>query len=352
MSTLSKIKIYGCKFPLRIGYGLSYGTVNIFDTILIETEDDEGKVGYGEATFLPGYGDEQPEECFRKSNVISNEILKSDSLDAVEHLKNYKNKYPFLTTAFVTAIENLSRKYSNKKIKVPIIGLINTDDEKEIKGNIEDLIVNDYKVVKTKVGVNSMKEDLKKIKLIDKYADGKLKIRVDANQSLEHENIDDIIKNFSPFNLQYLEQPFKKNNFEKHLELDRKAPFHTMLDESIWDFNDIDLVHEKSIAEYIKLKLQKCGGLSQFESMINYIKQKNINVIIGNGVQTDLNCILEGQIYEKCGLTQDAENIGFSKLIAPITKNRIINKNGYMLIVDEPIELNFEVLDNYAVSKI
>lgn len=348
---LSKIKIYYCKFPLRIDYKLSYGIINTFDTILIEIEDNKDRLSYGEATFLPGYSNEKPGECVPKSVIIANKILKLDIADALKYIKQYKNMFPFLTSAFVTSIENIFEKYSNKYIKVPIIGLINEENAGSIRENIENFIAMGYKVIKTKIGINSMKKDLKKIKLIDKYADGKLKIRVDANQSLEHKNINDIIKDFSPFNLQLLEQPFKKDNLEKHLELNKKAPFPIMLDESIWDFHDVDLVYEKSISNYIKLKLQKCGGLSQFESMINYAKQRNINIIIGNGVQTDLNCMLEGQIYNKCRLTEAAENIGFSKLMMPITKNKIIIKNGHILIADEPIELDTKTVDNYIISK-
>jgi len=352
MSTISKVKIYYCKFPLRIDYKLSYGVINTFDTLLIEIEDNKGRLGYGEATFLPGYSNENPEECVPKSVIIAKKILKFDIDDALRYIKQYKNMFPFLTTAFITSIENIFRKYSNKPIKVPIIGLINGENGESIREDIENFIAMGYKVIKTKIGINSMEKDLKKIRLIDKYADGKLKIRVDANQSLEHKNIDVIIKELSPFNLQLLEQPFKKDNLEKHLELNKKAPFPIMLDESIWDFNDIDLVYEKSISNYIKLKLQKCGGLLQFESMINYVKQRNINIIIGNGVQTDLNCILEGQIYNKCELTEAAENIGFSKLMMPITKNKIVIKKGHILIVDEPIELDTKTVDKYTISKI
>ena len=339
-----------CKFPLNIGYKLSYGTINSFDTILIEIENSEGKISYGEATFLEGYSSEKPEASFFNGMKLAQNVLNLDLAKSIETANRFRNDNPFLVSAFISAIEGFSKVYSFDRIKVPIIGLINEEHAPEIKKKIESLIAGGYNVIKTKIG-NSLENDLKKLELIDKYADGRLKIRVDANQALENKNIDEIINDFSSFNIQYLEQPFEKENFDKHQELNSRSEFPIMLDESIWDFQDIDKVHEKSIAEYIKLKLQKCGGMVQFEAMINYLKERKINIIIGNGVQTDLNCLLEAQIYNKCNLTEAAENIGFAKLSEPITKNKIMVREGNILVMDKPIELDKRVIEKYVISE-
>jgi L-alanine-DL-glutamate epimerase-like enolase superfamily enzyme len=350
MTVVTGVNIYHCKFPLKIDYKLAYGTISTYDTIILEMTDQTGSVSYGEATFLPGYSDEMAYNCFNVSLEIGNKVLNLETNEALAHIRMYKERYPFLSTAFACCIEGFSRKYSNKEISVPIIGLINVESEESIKETVEELIENNYKVVKTKIGHDSRKSDIKKLGLIEKYADGNLKIRVDANQSMENQNVDNIVKELTGFNLQLLEQPFKKDNLEKHLELSERAPFPIMLDESIWDYDDIDLIVDTSLSKYIKLKLQKCGSLSQFEKMINYARDKGIEVVIGNGVQTDLNCILEAGVYDRCKLTESAENIGFSKLTTPITKNNISIKGGHILIVDEAIEVDNRTIERYATS--
>ncbi len=350
MSAISTIKLYYCRFPLKIIYKLSFGNIRNFDTLLIETEDTNGIKGYGEATFLPGYGSEDPKESFHKSVEIGSKILNHDAKNALDVLRSYKEQNPFLITAFVTSIEHFSKQFSFREVKLPIIGLVNVANA-NIKEEVESLISGGYQIVKVKVGIDSLKDDLEKIGLIDKYADGNLKIRVDANQSLETKSVEEIVKDFSPFNLQLLEQPFKKNNFQKHMELKEKAEFPIMLDESIWGFDDIKLVSEKYLPDFVKLKLQKCGGFSQFKSMINYLKEKKIGVIIGNGVQTDLNCIIEGEAYKQCNLSEAAENIGFLKLYTPITRNEIKVENGHMSFYDEPIEVNSELIDSHTIIK-
>ena len=342
MSAISKITIRLCEFPLTVHYKLSYGTVRNFDTILIEMVNDNGETNIGEATFLPGYGDETSGDCFKASRKIAESILGKDHTEASHLIEENRNAYPFLTTGFQTTIEAFRRKYSNKRIEVPVIGLINEEAEEKIKRDVEELVSNNYEVVKAKVGNLSYEKDLRKIKLIDRYADGALKIRVDANQSLEDRDIRDIVRDFSPVNLELLEQPFGKKNIEKHADLNELAPFPVMLDESIWDFTDIDRVHESSAGEYIKLKLQKCGSLSQFEGMIDHIRRKGIKAIIGNGVQTDINCILEGMVFERCGLAEPAENIGFLKMTERITRNPIEVRDGHMVFVDGPMEVDMD----------
>jgi L-alanine-DL-glutamate epimerase-like enolase superfamily enzyme len=352
MPTLSQIKIFYCKFPLQIRYNLSYGALNFFNTIILEIKDSEGNIGYGEATFLEGYSPEKPDESYDTCLKISENILKLPSADAISKLQEWRKTNPFLTSAIKTAIEGLDKKYSNKEVKIPIIGLINEDDEQVIKTNVEDFISNGYTAVKTKIGADSLDNDLKKIRLIEKYSKGDLKLRVDANQALENIKIEDVVDYFSSFNIQYLEQPFLENNFEKHLELNKAAPFSIMLDESIWDFDDIDKVHKQGISDYIKLKLQKCFGLSHFRDMVDYLKEKGFKIIIGNGVQTDLNCILESEIFDSCSLTKAAENIGFQKLNSQVTKNFIEAEDGHIITKLEPIELNLEIIEaNIVLSK-
>jgi L-alanine-DL-glutamate epimerase-like enolase superfamily enzyme len=217
MSTLSKIRIFYSKFPLKINYNLSYGIINVFDTIILEIEDIEGNIGYGEATFLEGYSPEVPIESYNKCVNISEQILKLTPEDVIPKIQAFRETHPFLTSALMTAIEGLDKKYSNKEVKIPIIGLINVDDEQEIKNSVENFISNGYTAIKTKIGLDSLQKDLNKIRLIDKYSQGKLKLRIDANQALENENVDEIVNNFSSFELQYLEQPFNEKNFESSM---------------------------------------------------------------------------------------------------------------------------------------
>ena len=40
------------KLPLKVPYHLAFADLTHFDTIVVEARDDQGRVGYGEATLL------------------------------------------------------------------------------------------------------------------------------------------------------------------------------------------------------------------------------------------------------------------------------------------------------------
>jgi hypothetical protein len=55
--------------------------------------------------------------------------------------------------------------------------------------------------------------------------------------------------------IELFEQPFKEGNWEDMKRLAKISPIPLMLDESIYDMNDIEKVIQLECADYIKLKL-------------------------------------------------------------------------------------------------
>jgi len=351
ISKIKKVKIFFCRFPLNMHYNLSYGNIDRYDTIFLEIADEKGKKGFGEVTFLQGYSLENSEESIKWALKISKNILNKDIDESLHLIRKYKEERSFLCTAFSTAIEYLTNQYTYKEIKVPIIGLINEQKENNIKFKVQNLMEKGYRVVKLKTKKETFKTDIKRIQLINKYSKGDLKIRLDANQSLDELNIDYIVEKISPLNLQLLEQPFKRKKLEKHRKLNKKLSFPTMLDESIWKIEDIYEAYHQSYCDFIKLKLQKCGSITIFKEMIEKAKELNLKIIIGNGVQTDFNCINEARIFKKCRLSEVAENIGFQKMNMAVTKNDIKTKNGHMIVKDKPFKFNLKNIKPYIKYK-
>ena len=57
MAIVERLKLYRLEVPLAMPYKLAFGPVTRFDTIVVEAQDGEGRVGLGEATLLTGYTD-------------------------------------------------------------------------------------------------------------------------------------------------------------------------------------------------------------------------------------------------------------------------------------------------------
>jgi len=55
---VERLRLHRLEVPLASPYKLSFGPVTKFDTILVEAQDSDGRIGLGEATLLTGYTDE------------------------------------------------------------------------------------------------------------------------------------------------------------------------------------------------------------------------------------------------------------------------------------------------------
>ncbi len=319
------IAMYLCRFPLNISYSLSYSNVETYDTIIVKITRN-GFIGFGEATFLPGYSDETPEDAFRKGKEIINSI---SHLAAIQSESNkYYSEYPFLVTAFNVAYEMIDEPISNIEYQIPIIALVNGNGHDEIHTEINNAISSGYDTIKTKITNGLSDEDLHRLEIITNINAGRLSIRVDANQSLDSFEIESIVKKLSNYDIALLEQPLAKNRVDAHKQLDSMLPFPVMLDESIYELSQAKHVVDNHITPLVKLKLQKCGSIKKCKEIISYLKSNDIDVVFGNGVQTDYNCALESLIFKACSLTLPGENIGYQKLEEPITNLQIETKSG------------------------
>ena len=54
---IQSIEVYHLQLPLVVLYKLSFGTLPHFDTLWIKVELEDGSIGWGETTPLPGYSE-------------------------------------------------------------------------------------------------------------------------------------------------------------------------------------------------------------------------------------------------------------------------------------------------------
>ncbi len=121
-------------------------------------------------------------------------------------------------------------------------------------------------------------DDLNKIEALRTATDKPF--RIDANEALSLEDTLRLIPEFQKLNVEFLEQPLKKDAWEAMKELKLKSTLPLIADESC--------VTEKDVAQCatafhgINLKLTKCGGLMPAFRMIADAKKLGLKVMMGN----------------------------------------------------------------------
>lgn len=290
--TLEQLSAERLRIPLAKPYKLAFGAVTHFDTILVRTQID-GVSGLGEATILNGYIDETIEESWALAKALVRDLPRQVAT-ARSVLVGHERAAPFVTTAFVTAMEMAQHHPVLRRdvpTKVPLLFGINATDPDGIVREMELAWASGYRTLKIKAGFD-LENDLARIRLIQDLNGERMRLRVDANQGYSRDDGVRFASSLSPRSIELLEQPCHAKDWPAAEAVARATRVPLMLDESIYDLADIERAARIGAA-FVKLKLMKMGGLSKLVEGLQLIKSLGMGAVLGNGVASDVGCWME-----------------------------------------------------------
>ena len=101
---IEDVQLHRLEVPLSRPYKLSFGPVHHFDTILVRMIAD-GREGFGEATILTGYTDEEIDGSWRLAQALAAGLPGLSCEAAKAAVASAFDRAPFTVTALTTAIE-------------------------------------------------------------------------------------------------------------------------------------------------------------------------------------------------------------------------------------------------------
>jgi len=348
------INIYRLKIPLRTRFDLSFGSVSFFDTFVVSMVDNDKNVYYGECTSLPGYSNETPENIWNYLKTKSPQIIGNEFIEAIKYFDNDVRDIPFSATPLLSCLEKSSP--TNQLYNIPISGVINRDDVTSLETEINSLILSGVKTIKIKVGRN-LKKDIEKIQILSNHISSNVRIRIDANRGYTFDDAKYFVTRIPLDKVEHIEEPLRKTDFHLYPTLKTISKVPLMLDESIFDITDIQMAHDNAYCDIIKFKLFKHGSPERTETLIRNTLNMGVGVILGNGIQSEIGCILEARIYNNLKLNNAAEFNGFLKPCFTILDKPIISlKEGCMMFKDVDLKLggSFKdaIRDHFSFGKI
>lgn len=306
-SMIRHVSVRRLRMPLRVPYKLSFGAVEAFDTMLVELRDSDGRTGFGEATFLPGYSEERIEEAWGRAHVIAKDAAGGTIAEVISLARRLLPEGPFTATAFTTAAEMLSGHpllEPRESVAVPLLAIVNADEPGGYEPEIESHLAAGYRTLKVKVGFDPA-SDLARVERIRKFVAGRAMIRVDGNQGYGRGDALRFAAALEPDGIELLEQPADSADWETAAELPKVSRVPMMLDESIFDVADVERAAELGAAHYVKFKLMKAGGIDRLADALNRIRELGMVPVLGNGVAGEVGCWMEA-----CAAAQYIDNAG------------------------------------------
>ncbi|MCU4160519.1 hypothetical protein AiwAL_10435 [Acidiphilium sp. AL] len=345
-----QMRIVYLQLPLIVPYRLAFGEQQRFDVILVGLRSADNRVGWGEATILPGYTTETVEEGWSVALALLQQCR--TSTDIRQKALAAAKASPFVASAFLTALDWLeSHPCLRRAGHFPLLGTVNGKFEtfEALEQEIETLISIGYRTLKLKVGWDVAK-DIKQVSTVQKIVAGRAQLRVDGNQGYTLEQAMEFLSLLDPTDIELVEQPCAAGDWNAAVAVKQAAGVPVMLDESIYTLDDVSRAATLGCADFVKLKLMKLGALDTLERGLRMITNRGMTPVLGNGVATDLGCWME--IAAALGNVPTAgEMNGFLKTHPQLLSPPLRMEGAEVVLNGELPEINEAVIAEYAVKK-
>ena len=346
---IERVDVRRLAVPLRRPYKLAFGPVTQYDTILVDVTGDDGQRGFGEATLLTGYTDETIDDSERLAYEVAADLPGMAASEACDRMRMLGERAPFVATAFHTALDMASVHpllAPKERLRVPILGLLQGDDEAQLADAFERLRTSGYRTVKVKVGFD-VEADLRTLASVQKVVAGRAAIRVDANQGYTAAQAVAFVGGADPAGVELFEQPCAAGDWDAHARVadaaaTRRLPL--MLDESIYTMADIERAAREHACAYLKVKLMKFVAIDALAAGIERIRALGMQPVLGNGVACDVSCWMEACVAAR-HIDNAGEMNGFLKADRMLFARPLAFDNG-----DIVIEPGVPALDTDALA--
>jgi L-Ala-D/L-Glu epimerase len=273
-------KPFNLKF--RYPFTISRGT-KTHQPSLVVSLNHMGHTGFGEAPAITYYDItvEQMIADLEAKKTFVEKFAFTEPDRYWHYLHHLFPKNPFLVCALDIAAWDMYGKIKGKPLKE----LWNKGDKEPITDytigidSIEKMVAKmkekPWPVYKIKLGTN---EDVAIIEALRKNTDAT--IRIDANSGWTTEEALEKIEAFKDMDIEFIEQPLAKDNWEGMKILFEKSPIPLFADEACVFEQDVDKCHNHFHG--INIKLTKCSGITPALRMITRARELDMQVMVGS----------------------------------------------------------------------
>lgn len=278
-----KLNYYKYNLKFKHPFTISKGTKTHQPTLIIELEHF-GIKGYGEAPAISYYNitvDDMIADLEKYKTII--EKFNFTEPERYWHfLHHLLPKNPFLVCALDIAAWDIFGKMARK----PLYELWRGNPENNpitdytigidtIEKMIDKVDEKPWPIYKIKVGTP---QDVEIVKQIRNKTDALL--RVDANAGWTLDAALHIIPLLEDLDVEFIEQPLAKDNWNEMKTLFNKSTLPLIADESCVFQNDV----EKCVGHFqgINIKLTKCSGITPALEMIKSARSLNLKIMVGS----------------------------------------------------------------------
>lgn len=296
---ITQIDLYLNPIRLKKPFVISLGPFTHAENMLVRVTTDEGIIGFGECSPFPTIHGETMLTCFTIGEYLARHLLRHNPLEPATCMQ-FLDSIIFGNNCAKSAFEMALYDIAAQAAHLPLYRYLGGTAVKEIytdytisigskaqmANDALDIMNEGFRVIKVKLGGNAS-DDIERIKSIRAVTGPEIPMRIDANQGWQAEEAPEILRQLSPFNIMYCEEPVARWNFMALPAIRKASPIPLMADESCYDHHDAHRLIQINACDWFNIKLGK-SGISQASAIAELATHESMQVQMGGFLESRL----------------------------------------------------------------
>lgn len=341
MMKIKNIHSYRRNLALSKPYSIAGYTFSEVENVFLEVELENGMVGRGAASPAE---EVVGETCSQTLLNLETDFFQHLIGRDIRHFRQliYETNQAFpnlpgtqaavdiaLHDAFgqflgIPVVEFYGQKFKSlpTSVTIGIMGVTETLEEAEVYRQLG------FKVLKVKTGENWEQDAERILKVKERYRNH-FKLRVDANQGYELEELKHFLKAIKEVDLELIEQPLLVGKEQELLKLNVKTRKLVVADESLKDARyALRFSQEPPPFGIFNIKLMKCGGILNAFEIANIAQNANIELFWGCNDESSISITAALHAAFACPTTKYLDLDGSFDLAEDVIKGGFVLENG------------------------
>jgi len=291
-----KIESKIIRIPVEKPYVFSHGELKEFGNVLVWVHTDEGIVGVGEGSFVPGGGvsEETPESTKPMIDYhLAPDIIGEDPFD-IERIHSKMDARVPRNLIAKSGIDLALWDIVGKSLSLPAYKLLggmyaekiratytlSIDTPEKMAEQADFRKSQGYLTLVVKIG-REPDTDLERLRLVREAVGPHLKIRLDANEAYTPDQAIRIIRKMEKFDPEFVEEPVKRWDIEGMARVARAVDVPISSDESNTSVESVLRIIRSQAADIINIKISKNGGLFRSKKIAALAESAGIPCLVG-----------------------------------------------------------------------
>lgn len=297
---ITRVETKIVEIPMKSPYLFSHGVLKAFSNVLVWIHTDEGIVGIGESSFVPGGGvsEETPESTKPMiDHYLAPAVIGEDPFD-IERIHQKMDAVVPRNLVAKCGIDLALWDIMGKAVHKPAFKLLGgTFDPKILctytlsidtpEKMAEQALFRKnqgYKTVVVKIG-REPQTDIERLRWVREVVGDDVNIRLDANEAYWPDQAIRIIRQMEKYHPEFVEEPVKRWDLDGMAKVAGAVDTPISSDESNTSLESVVKIIQKQSADIINIKISKNGGLYRSKKIAALTEAAGIPCIVG-GVPT------------------------------------------------------------------